>query len=139
MISVKKTIILLLLLVITNYTFSQLVIQMKRQGGVSVVPCKVNGLNLSFIFDTGAADVSISLVEALFMLKNDYLKKEDIVGTANYSDAKGEISEGYIVNLREIEIAGLKLTNVKASIVKNMDAPLLLGQSAISKLLISKT
>lgn len=44
---------------------SQTVIQMKRQGGVSIIPCKVNGLQLSFIFDTGASDVTISLTEAL--------------------------------------------------------------------------
>ena len=44
------------------------------------------------------------------------------------------ISEGVIINLKEIEIAGLKLYNVKASIVRNNKAPLLLGQSAIGKL-----
>ena len=118
-----------------HYTVnSQTVIQMKREGGVSIIPCKLNGLALSFIFDTGASDVSISLTEATFMFKNGYLNKNDIIGTSNYSDANGNISEGINIILREIEIQGLKLFNVKASIVKNMDAPLLLGQSAISKL-----
>jgi clan AA aspartic protease (TIGR02281 family) len=107
---------------------------MKREGGVSIVPCKVNGLNLKFIFDTGASDVSISMTEATFMLKNDYLSKDDIVGKANYLDANGNISAGVRIILREIEIGGLRLTNVKASVVNNMKAPLLLGQSAISKL-----
>ncbi|RYZ28176.1 MAG: hypothetical protein EOO10_10400 [Chitinophagaceae bacterium] len=114
--------------------FSQVTIQMKREGGVSVVPCKVNGLNLKFIFDTGASDVSISMTEATFMLKNDYLKADDIVGKSNYLDANGNITVGVNIVLREIEIGGLKLTNVKASVVNNMKAPLLLGQSAISKL-----
>jgi clan AA aspartic protease (TIGR02281 family) len=107
---------------------------MKREGGVSIIPCKVNGLNLSFIFDTGASDVTISLTEASFMLKNGYLNKEDIFGTTKYSDANGNISEGIIINLKEIEISGLKLYNVRAAIVNNLDAPLLLGQSALSKL-----
>ena len=107
---------------------------MKKEGGVSIVPCKVNGLNLSFIFDTGASDVTISLTEASFMLKNGYLKKEDIIGSEKYLDATGNISEGIVINLREIEIEGLKLQNVKASIVKTLNAPLLLGQSALSKL-----
>jgi hypothetical protein len=44
------------------------------------------------------------------------------------------LNEGLDVNLKEIEIAGIKLLNTKASIVKNLKAPLLLGQSAISKL-----
>ncbi len=130
----KKLIVTLFLLQTSICSFSQLVIQMKREGGVSIVPCKVNGLNLSFIFDTGASDVTISLTEASFMLKNGYLKKEDIIGSEKYLDARGNISEGITINLREIEIEGLKLYNVKASIVKSMEAPLLLGQSALSKL-----
>lgn len=69
------------------------------------------------------------------MLKNGYLKSTDITGKKNYySDANGDLSEGEVINLREINIQGLKMYNVKASIVKNLDAPLLLGQTAISKL-----
>ena len=129
-------IILLLLLLMgsPNIGQSQTVIKMKSEGGVSIIPCKVNGLNLNFIFDTGASDVSISLTEASFMLKNGYLDTNDIIGTSNYLDANGNISEGVIINLKEIEIAGLKLSNVKATIIKNIKAPLLLGQSAINKL-----
>ncbi len=113
---------------------SQTTIKMRREGGVSIVPCKINGLSLSFIFDTGASDVSISLTEARFMFKNGYLNTKDITGTSKYSDATGAINEGVTLNLKEIEFAGLKLFNVKASIVNNLNAPLLLGQSAIKKL-----
>ena len=107
---------------------------METEKGVSVIPCKVNGLNLKFVFDTGASDVSLSLIEATFMLKNGYLDQSDIMGTAKYSDANGDINEGVVINLKEVEIAGLKLYDVKATIIKNTKAPLLLGQSAISKL-----
>jgi clan AA aspartic protease (TIGR02281 family) len=120
--------------VIFNNASSQTVIKMKRDGGISIIPCKVNGLNLNFIFDTGASDVSLSMTEADFMLKNGYLLVSDIIGSNKFSDANGNISEGVIINLKEIEIAGLKLYNVKASIVKNNKAPLLLGQTAIGKL-----
>jgi len=107
---------------------------MKREGGVSTIPCKVNGLNLNFIFDTGASDVSISMAEATFMFKNGYLTKENIIGSQNYIDATGNISEGILVLLKEIEISGIKLFDVKATITKTLNAPLLLGQSALSKL-----
>ena len=99
------------------FSFSQVTIKMKREGGVSTIPCKVNGLNLKFIFDTGASDVSISMTEASFMLKNDYLSKEEIIGKSNYLDANGNIAEGVNIILKEIEIGGLKLFNVKASVV----------------------
>lgn len=132
---IRNIIFLLLLFVgFSNIGHSQTIIKMKSEGGVSIIPCKVNGLNLNFIFDTGASDVSISLTEASFMLKNGYLDTADIIGTSNYLDANGNINEGVVINLKEIEIAGLKMFNIKASIIKNIKAPLLFGQSAISKL-----
>ena len=130
----KKIGVLSFLLLVSASLFSQTIIKMKRQGGVSIIPCKVNGLDLELIFDTGASDVSISLTEAASMLDNGKLTKSDIIGTANYQYANGDITEGIVINIKEIEIAGLKMTNIKASVVKNLDAPLLLGQTAISKL-----
>lgn len=111
------------------------VIQMKKMsGGTFEIPCRVNGLELQFIFDTGASDVSISLTEAIFMFKNGYLSEKDITGTQTYSIANGDIAEGTTIIIRELEFGGLTLTNVEASIVHEMQAPLLLGQSAISRL-----
>jgi len=130
----KKTGVLILLILVSASLFSQTIIKMKRQGGVSIIPCKVNGLDLELIFDTGASDVSISLTEADSMFENGELTKGDIIGTSNYVNANGDITEGIVINIKEIEIAGLKMRNIKASVVKNLDAPLLLGQTAISKL-----
>jgi clan AA aspartic protease (TIGR02281 family) len=111
------------------------VIQMRKmRSGTFEIPCKVNGLALKFIFDTGASDVSISLTEALFMLKNGYLSEDDILGTQYYSIANGDIAEGTTIRIRKLEFGGLTLYNVDASIVHEMEAPLLLGQSAISRL-----
>lgn len=129
-----KLIFSALLIQVTIFVSAQVTIKMKRENGVSILPCKVNGLNLKFIFDTGASDVSISMTEATFMLKNDYLSPDDILGKSNYRDANGNITEGVNINLRELEIGGLKLYDVKASVVSNLKAPLLLGQTAISKL-----
>ena len=105
-----------------------------KDGGVFKVKCKINGLPLHFIFDTGASDVSLSNVEAAFMMKNDFLKSSDVVGKQNYVTANGDVSEGTVINLKDVEFGGLDLTNVKASVVKNQIAPLLLGQSVLSRL-----
>jgi clan AA aspartic protease (TIGR02281 family) len=113
---------------------AQTVIKMKKLNNVYVIPCKVNGLNLNFIFDTGASDVSISMTEALFMLKNGYLSESDLVGKEYYRIANGDVEEGTKILLKTIEIGNLKLYNVNASIVHNLNAPLLFGQSALSKL-----
>ena len=109
-------------------------VQMKKMySGVYEVPCMINGLQLKFIFDTGASAVSISSVEASFMLKNNYLSKEDIKGKEYFSTATGEIHEGTKINLREIKIGDAVLKNVEASVVQNQQAPLLLGQSVLER------
>lgn len=125
---------LLLLFLYTNATFSQVSILMSKKNDVYTIPCKVNGLDLEFIFDTGASNVTISLTEALFMIKNRRLEKEDIIGSSYAQLANGDITENTEILIREIEISGLKLYNVRASIVHKLEAPLLLGQSAISQL-----
>lgn len=130
----KKISTIIFLILFSYSLFAQTIIKMKREGGISMIPCKVNGLNLELIFDTGASDVSISMKEATAMLENGELTKDDIIGTSKYLNADGDINEGIVINLKEIEIAGLKMTNVRASIVKTLGAPLLLGQTAISKL-----
>jgi clan AA aspartic protease (TIGR02281 family) len=113
---------------------AQMTINMRKEGGVYSIPCNINGLELRFIFDTGASDVSISMTEALFMLKNDYLDPKDIIGKQYFSDATGDISEGTKIILRKIEFNGIILTNIEASVVHEPAAPLLLGLSALSKL-----
>jgi clan AA aspartic protease (TIGR02281 family) len=131
-----KKIILLLIFIFSssNYIFSQKVIEMSLENGIYTIPCKVNGIPMKFIFDTGASDVSISLTEAKFLIKQELLNDEDIKGTVKYKIANGEIEEGTKIILKEINIDGYILENVEASIVHQLNAPLLLGQSAISKL-----
>lgn len=104
-----------------------------QQGGVNRVQCSINGLPLYFVFDTGATDVSISSVEASFMLKNGYLTNADFMGKQNYVTATGEIHEGTIINLREVRVGDVVLRDIKASVIKNQSAPLLLGQSCFRR------
>lgn len=105
-----------------------------KEGGVTKVRCSINGLPLHFVFDTGATEVTMSMVEANFMLKNDYIKPDDIIGSARYMDANGDITEGTVINLRKVNFGGLELDNVRASVVRNQKAPLLLGQSVLGRL-----
>ncbi len=107
---------------------------MEKKGGVYYIPCKVNGLGLKFIFDTGASSVSISLTEALLMLEKGYLNAVDLGDSEYYRIANGDIVEGTKVVLRKIEIGETVLYNVEASIVHSLEAPLLLGQSVMERL-----
>lgn len=130
----NKIYTLFVILLFPLLSLAQVKINMEKDGGVYVVPCKVNGLPLKFIFDTGASDVVISYSEAIFMLKNGYLKAEDIKGTSYSQIANGDIVENTNIILREIEIGGMKIYNISGSISHSLEAPLLLGQSALQKL-----
>ena len=47
---------------------------------------------------------------------------------------QSNVNVGTIINLRKVDFGGKQLTNVKASVVKNQKAPLLLGQSVLGRL-----
>ena len=111
----------------------KVVVKMTKINGVYQVPVEINGSNMFFIFDTGAGMVSISGTEALFLYKQGSLTDDDITGTANFTDANGDISEGTIINLKTVKVGDRVLNNIQASVVHNMEAPLLLGQSVLER------
>lgn len=115
-------------------TIQRIGIKMEESGGVFTIPCYVNGVKMNFIFDTGASNVCISLTEALFLSKNGYLDDADFIGTGYTKVADGSIVENMEINLHSIEIGGVMVTDVRAIVTQSINAPLLLGQSAIQKL-----
>ena len=102
--------------------------------GFKIRDSLINGIELHFVFDTGASVVSMSDVEATFMFKNGYISKNDIIGSSNYMTASGKIEEGTIINIKKVDFGGLTLENIRASVVKNQNAPLLLGQTVLGRL-----
>lgn len=106
----------------------------KSPNGVYLIPCLVNGVKMDFVFDTGASNVCMSLTEAIFLKKNGYISKDDIGGDVNTIVADGSITTATKLRIKTIEIGGIVLRNVDALVSSNLDAPLLLGQSAIQKL-----
>lgn len=104
----------------------------KDISGTYRIKASVNGLSMDFILDTGASDVSLSQVESQFMLKNGYLSESDFRGVSRYKDANGNVSTGQNVVLSKIKIGDFEINNVKAGIINNQKAPLLLGQSVLN-------
>lgn len=133
-INLKATAFILIGLFFNNNVAAQSEITINKLNGVFKIPCKVNGLSLDFIFDTGASDVSISITEAMFLLKQGLINSDDFVGEKKYTIANGTIEKGSVINIREVEVEGIVLKNVKATVFNNVEAPLIMGMSAISKL-----
>ena len=130
----KKQILLFFALMTSIVASAQVTIQMEKDGGVYKVPCTVNGVKMKFIFDTGAATVSLSQTMAQFLLDGEYLSESDIKGIGQSQLADGSIVNHAIINLRDIEIGGMHIHNIEATVIEGQNAPLLLGQSAISEL-----
>ena len=107
---------------------------MTKTGGVYQIPVLINGvLKLDFIFDAGAADVSISPDVALTLIRTGTVTDKSFLGTETYKFADGSTAKSKVFIIKEIQIGNKKVNNVKASISKSVQAPLLLGQSVLNK------
>lgn len=126
--------IIYIIIFLFQFASGQSTIIMEEINGVYYVPCKVNGVDMSFVFDTGASEVSLSKIKADELVRQGLLTEEDILGKVNFKVADGTVGVGLKVRLREIKIKDLVLTNVTATIIDNDLAPLLLGQSALEHL-----
>lgn len=121
-------------ILLCNYALGQKTIKMEKEGGIYKISCKVNGAPMKMYFDTGASTVSISKATALYLLENDLIGPQDYRGKTKSTTADGAISDKMVINLRDIEIAGLHLRDVLATVSYSLNAPLLLGQTAIQRL-----
>ena len=106
-------------------------IQMTKKNGVYTIPIKINNQEMEFILDTGASDVLLSSLEAILLIKQGSLTEDDVLGQEAYSMANGNIEIGTVVNLRQVQIGSKIIYNVRATVVDNIAAPLLCGQSAL--------
>lgn len=107
------------------------VLIMENENGVKYVWIEINGIRLRFIFDTGASSICISPAEANVLYRQGTLMKEDILDKEYFQDATGKISEGTKVNLRSVKVGNKILENIEATVIDNINAPLLLGQSVL--------
>lgn len=106
---------------------------MTKANSVYEIPTEINGVPMHFIFDTGAGLISISETEIQLLTKQGKFSEDDIAGKGSFVDANGDITEGTIVILKTVKIGDRTLTNVEAAVVHNLQAPLLMGQSALEQ------
>lgn len=109
------------------------ILKMEIENGVRYVWIEINGIRLRFIFDTGASSICISPAEATVLYRQGTLSRKDILEIEQFQDATGKISEGTKINLRTVKIGNMVLDNVRATVIDNVNAPLLLGQSILER------
>lgn len=91
-------------------------------------------MTANFVFDTGASTLTISNDLADRLISSNKITKDDFIGYKNFVDASGNTTKSKMVNIKDLEIGGLHVHNVEASINPGLNAPMLLGQSVIEKL-----
>tara|TARA_B100000161_G_scaffold35357_1_gene21080 strand:- start:757 stop:1809 length:1053 start_codon:yes stop_codon:yes gene_type:complete len=121
------------LLFVFNISFSQTKIGQLNQVGDWIVTGTLNGSKFDFVFDNNQSDVLISSELFSYLKKQAIVSDNDILERKTYADANGYLNEVIFINIREIVIAGYKVTNVKASVSSSIKSPLLLGQAFLSR------
>ncbi len=132
----RWTLILVSLMIFGLSAYSQSIIKMKKHDhGTFELPIEINDvLKINFIFDPGASEVSISPDVALTLIKTGTVSNADWLPSMRYQFADGSTARSRRFKIKKLNIGGHYIYDVETSIENNLNAPLLLGQSALSKL-----
>jgi clan AA aspartic protease (TIGR02281 family) len=102
--------------------------------GVYELPVRINGvLTLKFILDTGASEVNIPADVASTLLRTGTITLSDFLPGQSYKLADGSIVRSSRFTIRELDIGGIRMSQVPAS-VGSTNGSLLLGQSFLGRL-----
>jgi aspartyl protease family protein len=110
-------------------------VELRKSGGVYEIPVMLNDvLKINLIFDSGAADVSISPDVALTLIKTGTITAEDWLSGNYYQLGDGSVVKSERFILRSVQVVNHIVMNVYCSISKSIKAPMLLGQSVLERL-----
>lgn len=134
-ISLRRVLCLALVVLLSWSCFaSDYVVKMKRKSGVYTIPCWVNGLKGDFIFDTGAANTSLSQEFVNELLRRKLLSHSDFTGATQTRNASGVVDNNTTIHIGELKLGNRIIYNVRAIVATSQKAPLLLGLNVIDLL-----
>jgi hypothetical protein len=120
---------------VINFDSTNIIVMEKSKGGIYNIPVLINGkLQLEFIMDTGAADMSITPDVFMTLIRTKTINEDDALEDRAYIDANGDINLNARFTIRSLKIGSKTIYNISCSISNSMTAPILLGQSALQKL-----
>ncbi len=100
---------------------------------IRIAPCDVNKNAMKFEIDTLSNGVRISEIEAFALFKNSALNQGDLRMPIVYDLKNNGVTTGLRINLQQIKIGSLLLTNVDAIVVKDQIVPLIIGKNILLK------
>lgn len=113
------------------------IINLKKDGNSYLIDVKLNGVPVNnMVFDTGAEMISISASYLPALIENGTISESDIIGGMNFMNASGEINTEIVINIKEVTIGSVKISNLHASVCEEcvLKGINLLGLNAIKGL-----
>jgi aspartyl protease family protein len=91
-------------------------------------------IKISCLVDSGASSCNITPDILLVLVRAGTIRKQHFLESVTYRLADGSKEECKIVIIDKMLIKGRVIRNVECSVSNNLNAPILIGQSALSKL-----
>jgi hypothetical protein len=94
---------------------SQELVAMEQEGGVYVVPVRLNGaITLNAVVDSGASDVSIPADVVLTLMRAKTISDEDFLGEQTYALADGSRAPSSRFRIRSLKVGNSTIEDVDA-------------------------
>jgi hypothetical protein len=108
-------------------------IQLADRGGIFTLPLKINGaITLEFMVDTGTPEVVVPDDIAATLIRSGAIKDSDFLTGTPYKMTDGSVLKSSEFNMREVEIAGMRVNNVRCS-VDSQVPEMVLGESLLNR------
>ena len=108
-------------------------IPLASRGGGLIAPVIVNNaIQLDFVVDSGASELSIPANVFATLVRNNTVTQADMTGIRNYKNADGQVSQAKTFLIRSLKVGNLEVFKVQAKVAP-ANAPPLLGQSFLKR------
>ena len=99
-----------------------------------IIPCTVDGMKLTFTTNNDTARIfTISILDVQMLLKYGYMQKNDLVEQRESKLNLSAIKEGDHVVLRSFKWGKKELKDVTATVVEDINAPILITQGELNE------
>jgi outer membrane protein OmpA-like peptidoglycan-associated protein len=99
--------------------------------GFIVAPCIINGYTVQFTYDPKQI-AQISVDEAMRLLGEGAIGKEDFKGDPNVVLANSTIANRAVLVIKELAIANVTARNIEVMVNSNLGYPLIIGNAVLS-------
>ena len=101
------------------------------KGEAVMSTCIINGYNMEFTYVKRVRGFNISIDEALRLLKEGAISKNDFEGDINKVLAEGTISDRAVFYLNEVRIGDNVVNDISATVIHDMEEQVMFGEATL--------